>query len=66
MRVLNEFPNDAIALLLSDIQVGSTMYCLSELGAPWGFLVEGRNVARFHLLLEGSAVLEIDGESNWN
>ena len=36
------------------------MYCLSELGAPWGFRVEGRNVAKFHLVLEGSSLLEID------
>jgi AraC-like DNA-binding protein len=38
------------------------VYCLSELGAPWGFAVEGANVAKFHLVLQGSCWLDLDGQ----
>ncbi len=60
MRQLNTHPGDAVTDLLSKIQVRSAVYCLSELGSPWGFRVEGRNVAKFHLVLDGAAWLMID------
>lgn len=61
MEVLNDYGSDPVSSVLTQIEVRSTVYCLSELGAPWGFRVEGRNVAKFHLVLDGSALLEIDG-----
>src|SRR5262249_55712391 len=40
--------------------VRSAVYCLSDLGAPWGFSVESSQIAKFHLVLAGSALLTID------
>ena len=66
MRQLNTHKVDAVTDLLSKIQVRSAVYCLSELRSPWGFRVEGRNVAKFHLVLEGGAWLSIDDrEPRW-
>ena len=52
---------DAVSDVLEEVQVRSAVYCLSELGAPWGFRVVGRKVAKFHLVLEGAGLLVIDG-----
>jgi AraC-like DNA-binding protein/mannose-6-phosphate isomerase-like protein (cupin superfamily) len=60
MRQLNLHPDDGVSDLLSRMQVHSTVYCLAELGAPWGLRVVGRNVAKFHLILEGQAWLVPD------
>ena len=66
MKQLNTHPGDEVTDLLSQIQVRSTVFCLSELRSPWGFRVEGRNVAKFHLMLEGGAWLMIDDrEPRW-
>jgi AraC-like DNA-binding protein len=50
---------DAVTDALSAIRVQSSIYCLSDLRAPWGFGVEGANVAKFHLVLEGSCWLKL-------
>jgi AraC-like DNA-binding protein len=52
---------DAVGQALSAIQVRSSVYCLSELKAPWGFQVEGANLAKFHLVLEGTCWLSLEG-----
>ncbi len=62
MDLLNDHAHDAVTDVLSAAQVHSTVFCLSELGAPWGFRVVGRNVAKFHLVLDGACVLDVDGE----
>jgi AraC-like DNA-binding protein/mannose-6-phosphate isomerase-like protein (cupin superfamily) len=59
MRLLNATPRDTVADLLSAVQVRSTVYCLSDLGAPWGFAVEGTNVAKFHCVLDGACWLRL-------
>jgi len=51
---------DPVAETLSAVNVLSSVYCLSDLRAPWGFAVEGANVAKFHLVLEGECWLEAD------
>ncbi len=61
MHRLNEHPRDAVSELLRGVKVHSTVYCLSDLRAPWGFHVEDSAVAKFHLVLEGSCVLALDG-----
>jgi AraC-like DNA-binding protein len=61
VRQLNAQPPDAVSDLLTGLQVHSTVYCLAELGAPWGFRVVGRDVAKFHLMLEGRGWLVLDG-----
>src|SRR5262249_4465028 len=61
MRLLNTAPRDAVDELLSTLRVHSTVYCLSELRAPWGFEVDGTNVAKFNLVLAGSCWLDLSG-----
>jgi AraC-like DNA-binding protein len=61
MRRLNTAPHDAVAELLATLRVRSTVYCLSELREPWGFEVDGANVAKFHLVLAGSCWLNLAG-----
>ena len=60
-RLLTAPARDSIDELLADLRVDSSVYCLSELRAPWGFRVEGRHVAKFHLVLDGGCWLRIDG-----
>jgi AraC-like DNA-binding protein len=40
--------------------VRSVVYCLSDLGAPWGLRVDGSATAKFHLVLDGRATLTLD------
>ena len=63
MKPLNTAPADTVTELLTALTVHSSVYCLSELRAPWGFGVDGANVAKFHLVLEGSCWLRADGVS---
>jgi AraC-like DNA-binding protein len=50
---------DDLDTLLGQINVRSVVYCQSDLGAPWGLRVDGSPVAKFHLVLDGSAVLSV-------
>src|SRR4249920_2013238 len=59
MQLLNAAPRDAVTELLTALRVRSTVYCLSELREPWGFEVDGANVAKFHLVLAGSCWLNL-------
>ena len=54
-------PSDAVSEVLRTFAVRSTLFCLSELRAPWGFRVSDEPVAKFHLVLEGSASLSCAG-----
>ena len=60
MMRLSSPPSDAVSEVLRSFGVRSTIFCLSELSAPWAFRVEGEPVAKFHLVLEGSALLFSD------
>jgi AraC-like DNA-binding protein len=51
---------DDLSTLLERINVRSVVYCLSDLGAPWGFRVDGSVTAKFHLVLDGQATLTLD------
>jgi AraC-like DNA-binding protein/mannose-6-phosphate isomerase-like protein (cupin superfamily) len=62
VRRLNGLPDDALTELLRAVKVHSTVYCVSELSAPWGFRVEDSSAAKFHLVLEGSCVLTLENE----
>ena len=52
---------DTVTELLDALRVHASVYCLSDLRAPWGFEVEGAKVAKFHLVLEGDCWLRADG-----
>jgi len=60
MRQLDDQRDDAVSDVLTQMQVHSSVYCLAELRSPWGFRVVGRDVAKFHLLLDGHAWLVLD------
>jgi AraC family transcriptional regulator, alkane utilization regulator len=62
MWLLSNFPrDDVLSAMLQTVRVRSTIYCRSELTAPWGFRVAAREVASFHLVVAGSCWLEVDG-----
>ena len=61
MKLLNDAPSDAVAGLLAELKVDSSVYCLSDLGAPWGFAVAGADIAKFHLVLDGACWLQAEG-----
>jgi AraC-like DNA-binding protein len=54
---------DAISDALRSLSVQSSVFCRSELHAPWGFTVESSTVAKFHLVLAGSCWLTVDDRS---
>lgn len=62
MKLLNSAPRDTITDLLSHVRVRSSIYCLSKLGAPWGFEVDGADFAKFHLVIEGTCWFTVKGE----
>lgn len=63
MELLTQAEPDDVSALLARINVRSVVYCLSDLGAPWGFRVEQSEAAKFHLVLDGSASLTVtDGQ----
>ena len=60
MELLTSPGSDDLSALLGRINVRSVVYCLSDLGAPWGFRVDGSATAKFHLVLDGQATLTLD------
>jgi len=63
VRRLGTFSDaDGVSQLLFRLSVTSTVFCLSEMSAPWGFEVAARRSPAFHLLTAGSAWLEVDGQ----
>jgi AraC-like DNA-binding protein len=60
MDVLVPAEADAVSDLLRSLAVESSVFCTSELHAPWSFSVESSTVAKFHLVLEGSCWLKLD------
>jgi AraC-like DNA-binding protein len=60
MELLTTARADDLSELLERINVRSVVYCRSDLGAPWGFRVDGSAAAKFHLVLDGQATLTLD------
>ncbi len=61
MDRLNPRVTDTVSSLLNAIKVQSSVFCLSDLGAPWGFEVAASKIAKFHLVLEGKCWLQPQG-----
>ena len=55
--------SDELADILKAINVRSTILCRSHFTAPWGFRVDDSELAKFHIVLEGSAWLDLDGSA---
>jgi AraC-like DNA-binding protein len=47
--------------MLQDLRVTSTVFCRSEMRAPWGFAVKAHGRMAFHLVLAGGGWLEVEG-----
>src|SRR4029077_20081904 len=47
--------------MLRALRIRTTVFCRSDMGAPWGFAVKAHGRAAFHILLEGRCWLEGDG-----
>ena len=60
MERLTDHPQDAVSAVLRAVKVHSTVYCLSELRAPWGLRIDDDAAAKFHLVLEGGCWLQLD------
>jgi AraC-like DNA-binding protein/mannose-6-phosphate isomerase-like protein (cupin superfamily) len=52
---------DALSEMLRSLRVSTTVFCRSAMGAPWGFAVKAHGRAAFHVILDGSCWLEVDG-----
>jgi len=61
MELLSKATKDPTSALFELVRVRSTLWCRSELGAPWGFSVAERRAAAFHFVVNGSCVLAIEG-----
>jgi AraC-like DNA-binding protein len=59
MERVHSAEEDGLSSVLRDVNVRSVVYCLSDFAAPWGFSVEHSPVAKFHLILNGSAILAV-------
>jgi AraC-like DNA-binding protein len=51
---------DDLAEVLRAINVRSTILCRTLFTAPWGFRVDGSDLAKFHIVLDGAAWLDLE------
>lgn len=62
MQRLGRFEQgDGVTELLRAARVQSTLWCRSELGAPWGLGIEAHGEPAFHVVASGECWLEVDG-----
>lgn len=52
---------DVLSELLADLRVESTLFCRFEVAEPWAIAYPGARMASFHVVLEGSCLLVVDG-----
>src|SRR5436309_14602926 len=52
---------DELSTVLQAVRFHGAIFCRSELTAPWGFSVLGRDFASFHLVTRGRCCLDVDG-----
>jgi AraC-like DNA-binding protein len=52
---------DVLSQLLADLRVESTIYCRFEVADPWAIAYPGGEAAGFHVVLEGTCHLAVDG-----
>ena len=53
--------NDGLSEMLRSLRIRTAVFCRSDMRAPWGFGVRAHGRAAFHVLLEGSCHLEVEG-----
>src|SRR5262245_56679124 len=52
---------DDLSEVLRGVRFRGVIFCRSELSAPWGFSVVGREFASFHFVTRGRCCLDVDG-----
>jgi AraC family transcriptional regulator, alkane utilization regulator len=52
---------DVVSEVLRSVRVRSTVWCRSELRAPWGFGTDAHGTAAFHVVTAGRCWLEVEG-----
>jgi mannose-6-phosphate isomerase-like protein (cupin superfamily) len=52
---------DDLSQILQAVRFRGAVFCRSELSAPWGFSVLGREFASFHIVTRGRCCLDVDG-----
>src|SRR5262245_22986121 len=62
MKQLNaDNGSDPLGDVLNAVRFRSTIFCRSDMTAPWGFAVDGRDFATFHFVERGSSILDVQG-----
>src|SRR5262245_31497265 len=61
MSIIASPAPDAVSDVLQALNVRSSIFCLSELRAPWAFRVDGADVAKFHLVFAGADWIILPG-----
>jgi AraC-like DNA-binding protein len=54
---------DVLTDVLNTVRVSAACQGRLEFGAPWGVQVPAGEYSKFHVVIEGHAILELDGES---
>jgi hypothetical protein len=54
---------DVLTEVLSTLGIQGQVFCCSELSAPWSMALPASSLAHFHVLEQGSAWLQLAGES---
>lgn len=54
-------PRDEVTPWLERLAPSTALFCNAEVRAPWGFRVEHRDTATFHIVTAGTAWLEVEG-----
>lgn len=54
-------PRDEVTRWLERLAPSTALFCKAEVRAPWGFRVERRDTATFHIVTGGAAWLEVEG-----
>jgi AraC-like DNA-binding protein len=63
MKSITTPGRDVVSDLLDALRVRTTVYCRSEMRAPWGFGVEAHGNPSFHVVTRGRAWLEVEGDA---
>jgi AraC-like DNA-binding protein len=63
MKSITSPGRDVVSDLLDSVRVRTTVYCRSEMRAPWGFGVEAHGNPSFHVVTRGRCWLEVEGDT---
>src|SRR5919108_5079828 len=61
--ILSTASADVVSDILDSIRVRSTIFCRSDMRAPWGFGVRAHGNPSFHVVTRGSCWLVVDGDA---